>query len=84
MSIQMVCMWHRTFLKGRTNMHNEPHSGRPSTSTENPALVDAIKLIVSEEGYVTLDKILAGLPVEHQSGGLSVMSWDFETFLHGG
>ena len=47
------------FLKGRTNVHDEPCSGTPSATNENPALIDANKLIVLEDRCVTLDKILA-------------------------
>lgn len=70
MSVQMVRKWCKEFKEGRTDVHNEQRSGRPSVSDETIAKVEAAMLadrrltvrelseMIPDVSKTTIDKIL--------------------------
>ncbi|UYV75172.1 hypothetical protein LAZ67_12002744 [Cordylochernes scorpioides] len=54
MSSGMVRRWVREFKNGRTDVHDEPHAGRPSVSDETIAKVEAAML---EDRRITVRKL---------------------------
>lgn len=61
MSRPMVSRWRKSFIEGRTTLHDEQRSGRPSTS-RTPNVSDEVARVIDSDRRLTLDEILLRLP----------------------
>ncbi|GBM16164.1 hypothetical protein AVEN_126435-1 [Araneus ventricosus] len=52
--------WHKRFREGRTNIEDNPRSGRPSSSTADEN-VERVREIVRADRRITLDAIVSEL-----------------------
>lgn len=61
MSRPMVSRWRKAFIDGRTTIHDEERSGRPSTCSA-PNIAEDIRSVIDLDRRLTLDEILSALP----------------------
>ncbi len=64
MSIQHVRKWCRLFDEGRTNLEDEPRSGRPSVLTD--VLVQRVETFIQENRRVTISDLEGVIPVSRR------------------
>jgi len=54
----MVSRWKKLFIEGRTTIHNELRSGRPTTS-RTVDVVEDVQRVIDTDRRLTLDEILS-------------------------
>jgi len=59
----MVFKWHKAFKEGRENVEDDPHSGRPISSTNNQN-VEVVWAVMAKDHWMSV-RLIAGQTVNH-------------------
>jgi len=55
--------WHKAFKEGRENFEDDPHSGRPISSTKDPN-VEMVRAVIAKDRRMSV-RMIAGQTVNH-------------------